>query len=55
MEAAKDQLMDALFRIFDVWEDKLLRFSARTRVTRGAALWVPALVTAVILIFEVQR
>jgi hypothetical protein len=52
---AEPPLMDALIRTFDWWEDKLIRFLVLTWVTRGAALWVPALVTAVILLFEARR
>jgi hypothetical protein len=55
MEAAKETMhMDALVRIFDLWEDKLIRFFVLTWITRGT-IWVPALLTAVILLFEARR
>ena len=49
-------LMGALIRIIDLCEDKLIRFLALASVTRGAIIWLPALlVTAVILLFAARR
>jgi hypothetical protein len=48
--------MGALIRIIDLWEDKLIRFLALTWGTRGATIWLPALlVAAVILLFAAMR
>ena len=47
--------MDSLIRLFDSWEDRLIRFFVLTWVTRRVSVWLPALLIAVIVFFEARR